>query len=244
MVYARSLAFMAYFTLSVLVIGVLAAPYAMTSHAATKRVVKTWCRMTLGILKIVAGVSYRLEGASRIPAQGALIAANHQSQWETIALYAHLPDPAMIIKKELLRLPIYGWWVKRAGSIPIDREGGAKALRAMRREAARQIAAGKQVVVFPEGTRAAVGERLAFQSGVAGLYKDAKAPCAPVAHNSGEHWRYPGLRKVPGEIILRFLEPIPPGLDRRDFLQVLQARIEAGRPDLAPAATRQASSDD
>ena len=122
--------------------------------------------------------------------------------------------------------------MKRVGNIAVDRKGGAKALRAMRRDAAARIQAGEQIVVFPEGTRGDVGSRLAYQPGVAGIYKEAQALCVPVAHDSGVFWRYPGIEKRSGEITLRFLPAIAPSLDRREFLRTLQARIEAARPDL------------
>lgn len=228
----RSIAFMACFTLSILLTSIIAAPIALASDAAARRIAQGWARFTLGALKFTTGLGYRVEGAENIPQGGAIVAANHQSQWETIALYALLPKPVMIIKKELLSLPVYGWWMKRVGNIAVDREGGAKALRAMRRDAAGRIKEGDQVVVFPEGTRGDVGSRLPYHPGVAGIYTEAQAPCAPVAHNSGAFWPYPGIEKRSGEITIRFLPAIAPSLHRKEFLRTLQTRIEAARPDL------------
>ena len=228
----RSIAFMAVFVLSILLTSIIAAPIALASGAAARRIAQGWARFTLNALKFTTGLGYRVEGAENIPQSGAIVAANHQSQWETIALYALLPKPVMIIKKELLALPVYGWWMKRVGNIAIDRKGGAKALRAMRRNAATRIEAGDQVVVFPEGTRGDVGSKLPYHPGVAGIYIEAQSPCAPVAHNSGAFWRYPGIEKRSGEVTLRFLPAIAPTLNRKEFMQTLQMRIEAARPDL------------
>ncbi len=144
--------------------------------------------------------------------------------------------PSVILKKELLRIPVYGWWAKRSGNIVIDREGGARELRRLRNQAAARIAGGAQVVVFPEGTRVAPGETAPYQPGVAGIYLAAGAPCVPIAHDSGRYWRKLGGALAPGVITVRILEPIPPGLDRREFQQLVETRINAARPDLDAAA--------
>lgn len=189
------------------------------------------------MLKVLTGVSHRIEGAENIPEGGALVAANHQSMWETLALWAILPQPVAILKQELQRLPVFGWWTKVTGNIAVDRKGGAKALRAMQRNAARKISEGAQVFVFPEGTRTEPGEKRRFLPGTAGIYLAAAAPCVPVAHDSGRFWRHPGNSKTPGVITMRILEPIPPGLDRKTFLRELENRITENRPDLEKVRT-------
>ena len=228
----RSFAFMAFMVLATLFIAVISLPFLLFGQAAARRIAKIWTGTILSGLKLITGISHRIEGADQIPQSGALVAANHQSMWETVALYDILPNPVIILRKELARIPIYGWWAKPSGNIVVDREGGATALRAMRAEAKERIAAGKQVIVFPEGTRIAPGAVAKFHPGVAGIYGAVDAPCTPVAHNSGEFWRFPGMLKFPGEIILRFLPPIEPGLDRRAFLDAVKTRIEGARPDL------------
>ncbi len=228
----RSLAFTAFMILATLFLGIIGSPALIMGRGATRGLVKIWARTILAGLKIIAGVSHRIEGAEHIPDGGALVAANHHSMWETIALLEILPKPVMILKKELLKVPLYGWWARMSGNIAVDRKGGAKALRAMRAAAKDKIAAGEQVIVFPEGTRIAPGATVKFHPGVAGIYNAAKTACTPVAHNSGVFWRHPGIMKIPGEITLRVLPPIEPGLDRRVFLSTLKARIDAARPDL------------
>ena len=228
----RSFAFLAFMVVVTLVIGFFGAPALFLGRDAAQTVAKLWTRTILFGLKFFAGVSHRIEGADNIPDSGALIAANHQSMWETIALYSILPRPVMILKKELVRIPIYGWWAAPTGSIIVDRKGGAKTLRNMQEAAKEKIGAGEQVIVFPEGTRIAPGTTAKFHPGVAGIYGASEASCTPVAHNSGEFWRFPGPLKVPGEITLRFLPPIEKGLDRRQFIETLKTNIEAARPDL------------
>ncbi|PQA87954.1 lysophospholipid acyltransferase family protein [Hyphococcus luteus] len=231
----RSAAFAVYLPVIVVLMGIGCMPVMLFGENAARATVKTWSRLALFGLKWIAGVSCRIEGAENIPQEGALIAANHQSMWETIALYALAPKPVMILKKELTRIPVYGWWARAAGNVTIDRKGGAKALRAMARAAKAHTDAGCQVVIFPEGTRSAPGARQRYQPGVAGIYTTAEAPCVPAAHDSGRFWRHPGGEKIPGVITLRFLPAIPPGLDRKTFLRELQSRIESARPDLVEA---------
>lgn len=234
-----AIAFTAFMVLSALVIGVVAAPVILFGENATRRAVKFWSRLVLRALTLFTGVTWRVEGAENLPKDGAIVAVNHQSMWETLAAFELLPKPVVILKKELLRVPIYGWWARPAGHLAIDRKGGAKALRAMQRDAARKIAEGAQVVVFPEGTRVQPGQTHAYHSGVAGIYAASNAPCVPIAHDSGRFWRHPGIWKSPGEITVRVLPPIAPGLDRKTFLADLQASINAARPDLAADAAHE-----
>jgi 1-acyl-sn-glycerol-3-phosphate acyltransferase len=131
------------------------------------------------------------------------------------------------VKRELLFLPFYGWYAARAGSIAIDRRGGAGALRRMVAAARRETAAGRRVVIFPQGTRTAPGHRLPYQPGVAALYHALGLPVVPAAVNSGLFWGRRSFVKHPGRIILAFLEPIAPGLPRREMMAELEARIEA-----------------
>ncbi|MEM9014552.1 MAG: lysophospholipid acyltransferase family protein [Pseudomonadota bacterium] len=196
---------------------------------------KNWARMVFAELRIFCGIRHEVAGLEHMPTGGAIVAANHQSMWETFALYALLPKPAVVMKKELLRIPVFGWFQLAAGNIVIDREGGAKALRALTRATNAAVADGKQIIVFPEGTRMRPGETTPFQPGVAGIYAAAGTPCHPAVHNSGEHWQYPGGRKTPGMIRLRFLPPIPPGLDRRSFKRELETVINGARPDIIRA---------
>ncbi len=145
--------------------------------------------------------------------------------WETIALLALLRAPAIVIKRELLWIPFYGWYCIKQGMIPIDRASGASAIRRMHAAAKRAIAKGQPIVIFPEGTRKKIGEPPDYKPGVAALYTLLGLPCVPMAHNSGLFWIGGFLRK-PGTVVVEFLEPIPPGQRRQEFMTVLEARIE------------------
>lgn len=200
---------------------------ALADRRAARYVTRIWARIVLAGLDFLCGVKFRVLGTENMPAGPAIVAANHQSQWETIALLALLPRPAIVLKKELLRIPVYGWWAARTG-VAVDRSAGAKALRMLRRETERHIKRGDQIVVFPEGTRGPPGELGALQPGVAGMYLAADVEVTPAVHNSGEHWRYPGSEKKPGVITLRFLPPIAPNMTRRAFMPALEAALRRG----------------
>lgn len=235
----RDLVFHLYLAVSLAVLGIMCLPLAFLGENAARLPPKLWTRGALGALGLITGVRYRVEGSENIPRGGALVAANHQSIWETLALYVLLPRPVVILKQELSAIPVYGFWARASGNIIVDRKGGAKALRAMQREASRRLDEGCQVVIFPEGTRAAPGEILRLKPGAAAIYLAASAPCVPVAHDSGRFWRHPGMEKQPGEITLRFDAPIPPGLDRKAFLSRLEERLMRLRPDLEPASANE-----
>jgi 1-acyl-sn-glycerol-3-phosphate acyltransferase len=229
---ARSWLFTITLAVVTVAMGVLFLPAIFISENAARPIIKRWAKAQLFFLKLICGVGVRIENAEFRPAGGAIVAANHQSMWETIALFAMLPKPSMVYKKELLKIPVYGWWVRRAG-VMLDRDAGASAIRALRKEAQKRIARGEQIVIFPEGTRGPPGRLSPLLPGVAGMYLAADAPVTPAAHNSGEHWRHPGVTKIPGEIALRFLPAIPAGLPRRDFM----ARLEASLKDAIEAKT-------
>jgi len=193
---------------------------------AARRVVRFWAVTVLWGLKAICGLSYRVEGRENVPAGPCLIACKHQSMWETVALLPIIEEPVFVMKQELMKLPLYGWFAQASRHIGVDREGGAIAMRAMIRAAQARVAEGRQVVIFPEGTRVAPGESRDYQPGAAGLYAGLGLPCVPAALNSGLYWVHPGLLRRQGEIVLRFAEPIPPGLPRKEFMALMRERIE------------------
>jgi len=164
-----------------------------------------------------------------------LIAAKHQSAWDTIIFSVLLWDHSFVLKQELMRIPLFGLYLWRAGLIPVDRRGGAKALRRMV-AAAKQVAAQRRpMVIFPEGTRVAPEQQRPYHPGVAALYGQLQVPVVPVALNSGLFWRRNSFWKLPGTITLEFLPQIPPGLRRKDFLARLEQAIEGRSRALAGA---------
>ena len=173
----------------------------------------------------------------------AILAAKHQSAWDTIVFYRVLDaDPVYVLKRELTWIPILGWYLRRVGMVAVDRKGGAAALRRMTATAHAALAEGRRIVIFPEGTRTAPGARRPYHPGVAALYAATDVPVVPVALDSGRYWPRRGFLKRPGTITLRILPPLPPGLARKAFVAELEHRIEeacaalAGTPgDKSPA---------
>lgn len=184
-----------------------------------------WCTWTLWGLKAIAGLDYEVRGTK--PQTAVLVASKHMSMWDTMALYILLRDPAIVLKRELLNVPFYGWYARKARMIAIDREGKAGALRRMAANARAAIAQGRSIVIFPEGTRKKPGAPPDYKPGVAGLYVPLDVACVPVALNSGLFWTGPGgFLKRRGTVIVEFLDTIPPGLKRAEFMTTLQDRIE------------------
>jgi 1-acyl-sn-glycerol-3-phosphate acyltransferase len=192
-----------------------------------------WIDGTLWLLKHVVGIDYRITGAENLPNTPAIYAAKHQSAWETLFLSRYLNFPAFVLKKELLSIPLFGWFLKRAGMIAVDRKGGASALRQMARQASETLEGGRSILIFPEGTRVAPGETRPYQPGVAALYTQLKTPVVPVALNSGLFWGKRAFLKKPGTIVVQILPPIPPGLDRKAVMRELEGRIEPAARALA-----------
>jgi 1-acyl-sn-glycerol-3-phosphate acyltransferase len=226
MIWARALAFNFTFFAWTAIVGTIGLPFLVAPRAAAMRFGRLWARSILVLLRVVVGLDYQIRGLEHIPRDGCVIAMKHQSAWDALILPVVLGDPACVVKRELLRVPFYGWYAARAGSIAIDRKAGAAALRRMV-AAARLIAAqGRPIVIFPEGTRVAPGARLPYQPGVAALYQALTLPLVPAAVNSGLFWGRRGFLKRPGRIVLEFLEPIPPGVPRRQVMAELEQRIE------------------
>jgi len=219
----RSALFMAWFLALTAVMAILFLPLLACPRKATVEMARFWARATLGGLRVLAGVNERRIGD--VPKGGVLVASKHMSMWDTLALYLALDDPGIVLKRELLRIPFYGWYLGKAAAIPIDRSAKADALRRMTHAAQRVLAEGRPILIFPEGTRKKPGMPPDYKPGVAGLYSLLGVTCVPVALDSGRYWQ--GFFKYPGTISLQFLEPVPPGLKRAAFMRELETRIES-----------------
>ncbi len=185
-----------------------------------------WIDGTFFLLRLFGGLSYREIGLENLPRGPAIIAAKHQSTWETFYLSRRLNHPAFVLKKELLSVPLFGWFMRRIGMIAVDRSGKATALKKMVKDAGAAFAQGRQIIIFPEGTRVAPGQQKPYQPGIAALYGQLDVPVVPVALNSGLFWGRGAFMKKPGVIQVQYLPPIAPGLDRRAFMAELERRLE------------------
>ncbi|NQV20623.1 MAG: 1-acyl-sn-glycerol-3-phosphate acyltransferase [Rhodospirillales bacterium] len=187
-----------------------------------------WAGGNLWLMKTLIGIDLEVRGRERIPPGPVIIASKHQSAWDTFVYHKLLDDLAIVLKKELLRIPIYGSYCRKTKMIAVDRKGGSKALRAMLQAGREASAQGRPLLIFPEGTRTAPGTTRPYQPGAAAFYRDLKVPVVPVALNSGLFWPRRRFLRRPGTIVLEFLEPIESGLDRKQFTAELERRIEAG----------------
>lgn len=183
-------------------------------------------RFELWLLKVVCGIKLEVRGAEKLPQGACLVAAKHQSAWETFGLIPLLRDPAVLMKRELFWIPFHGWFSHKFGMIPVDRDKGPAALRRMVREAKLRIAQGREIIIFPEGTRRAPGAPPDYKTGVVLLYEALEIPCVPLALNSGAFWPRRSLSLRPGTIVVEFLDPIPPGLPKAEFVERLIGSIE------------------
>lgn len=221
----RSLLFQVLFYVWTICLCLLYLPLLLGPRSWTLAGARVWIKGGLWLLRTIVGLDHEVRGAAHMPTGAALVAPKHQSMWDTMVFHVLLPDPVYILKKELIGIPFFGWYLKRAGSIAIDRSAGARALKHMAEATRDALAKGRQVIIFPEGTRTAPGDTRPYQPGV-GLLYGLGAPVVPVALNSGLFWgRHTFLRK-PGRIVVEFLPAMEEGLDRRAFLKELQGRIE------------------
>jgi 1-acyl-sn-glycerol-3-phosphate acyltransferase len=229
----RSLAFNVGWYLGSVLFALAGAPLLL----APRRVVVAWARawlvFVLWWLRVTCGLTHRVIGLENLPVGPAIIACKHQSTWETIAFTLLFSDIAIVLKRELLFIPIVGWAMARAGNIAVARGDGASALRGLVKQARAAIADGRSIVIFPEGTRVAPGDRRPYQVGTAALYRQLGVPVVPVALNSGLFWGRRQWIKRPGTITLEVLPPIAPGLRREAFMETLQDRIETATARLS-----------
>ncbi|MCW5747518.1 MAG: 1-acyl-sn-glycerol-3-phosphate acyltransferase [Alphaproteobacteria bacterium] len=187
---------------------------------------RLWVATTLRLLRLTCGLTHRVRGLENLPAGPCIVAAKHQSTWETLAFNLVFSGGAIVLKRELFYIPIVGWMMWRVGNIGIDRAAGPSALRSILRDARAALGQGRRVVIFPEGTRTAVGAVAPYQPGVAALYSQLKVPVVPVALNSGLFWGRRTFIKKAGVIDVDILPPIDPGLPRTEFMRTLHERIE------------------
>ena len=204
-------------------------------------ILKNWALFSMKLCRWSAGLDYRITGLEHLPKGGFLVAAKHQSAWETFALIPLFDDPAFILKRELMWFPLFGWLAAKAKMIPIHRGARSKALKMMTAKAREALANGRQIVIFPEGTRKAPDALPDYKWGIAHLYRELDVPVVPIALNSGYFWPRSSVRRFPGIIDMRILPAIQPGLAAKDFLSQLEASIEGNMP--APCYAPQLSSE-
>ncbi len=197
------------------------------SRPAVRRYARFWTRSILWLTRMLCGIESEAQGVDRILPGPAIYAVKHQSAWDIFMLNTLLNTPGFVLKRELLGLPLLGWYLRRAGMVAVERKKGASALRHMQRDARQLLESGRPLVIFPEGTRTRPGVASEYHPGVAALYQALHVPVIPVALTSGHCWGRNAFLKQPGIARLRFLAPIPPDMKPRDFMAALKTAIES-----------------
>jgi 1-acyl-sn-glycerol-3-phosphate acyltransferase len=235
----RSLCFNVGWYVGSVVIALAGSPILLLPRRAVLAWARFWIEFVLWWLRLTCRLTHRLVGLENLPKGPVIIACKHQSSWETLAFTKLFPDAAIVLKRELLFIPIIGWAMARAGNIAVARGDGAQALRGLVHQAKAAIAEGRSILIFPEGTRVAVGVEKPYHVGAAALYRQLGVPVVPVALNSGLFWGRRKFVKRPGRITVEVMEPIAPGLSREAFMTTLRERIEGATARLVKIGERE-----
>lgn len=240
MLVIRSLAFNVLFYANLIIQMILWTPYYFLSprHRAWF-VPKFWSRTSLWLMEKVAGTKSEIGGLENLPEGSFILAPKHQSFWDTIAFFPLLRDPIYILKRELMWIPFFGWYIAKMRMIPVNRGSRSKALKQAVIDAKREMAHDRQLIIYPEGTRRAPGDEPLYKYGIVEIYAQLNLPVVPVAHVAGLWWPRRKFLRYPGTIRARFLPPIPAGLDKEEFIRRLVAETEAGCDEFLVEATKQ-----
>jgi 1-acyl-sn-glycerol-3-phosphate acyltransferase len=225
-IFVRSILFNVLFYLNTVFWLIAGLPTFFMPYWAIVEIAKAWGRVNLFMLRWVVGIEIEVRGAEKIPKGGLIVAAKHQSAWETFALLPLFDIPLFIVKRELMWIPIFGWLMAKGRMVPVDRSAGSQALLDMTERARIEIGRGRQLIIFPEGTRRPAGAEARYKYGVAHLYAAEGVPCVPIALNSGLFWPRRSILRHPGTVLVEVLDPIMPGLNKEEFFKRLQDGIE------------------
>jgi 1-acyl-sn-glycerol-3-phosphate acyltransferase len=222
----KSLAFNITFFAWAFISAILFIPFFIISTRASQKIGKPWAIVSLFLARIFCGIKYEIRGRENIKNTPVIYASKHQSAWDTLIFHLLLPRIAFVLKKELLRLPFWGWYLWRMKMIAIDRAAGASSIKQLIRDSKIAIADNRPIVIFPEGTRKKPNATPDYHAGITAMYSSLGIPVVPVALNSGIYWGKNAFFKKSGTIIIEFLPPIPAGLPKKEFIARLQNEIE------------------
>ncbi len=202
-------------------------------------VAKAWARSSIRLMRVICNTRVEYRGLEKIPKGPLIVASKHQSMWETFALLQFFDAPLFIYKRELGWIPFFGWYLMKSKMIGVDRDGGMRSLMQMARRAPKEIRSGRQLIIFPEGTRTPVGAPPDYMTGVGQIYVSSGVPCIPVALNSGLFWPRRTFMRYPGTLVVEFLDPLPPDLSRREFITRIRSSIEDATNRLVEVARQE-----
>ena len=238
-IFLRSLIYNVLFYCLLVVWLIAAIPTFAMRRSAILSVARLWSRQNTWLLRVVCNVKLEFRGVEKIPKGPLVVASKHQSMWETFALLQVLDQPLYILKRELTRIPFFGWYLMKAGMISVDRSAGGRALLKMVRQASEEVRNGRQLIIFPEGTRRPPGAPPDYKPGVAQLYASCRTNCLPIALNSGLFWPRRTFMRYPGTLVVEFLDLLPPGLPRDVFLKQISTVIEEATRRLVEAGQQE-----
>lgn len=230
----RSFIFNIFFILWAFISSIIFAPLFLFSENMAMRAGRPWALGASFLARFILGITYEVRGREYITQEPVIYASKHQSAWDTMIFLMLLERPCYVLKRELLRIPFWGWYLWRMGMIAIDRSAGASTMKKLIKDAKKTVENGRPIVIYPEGTRTKPGATPDYHPGVVALYSQLNVPVIPVALNSGVYWGKNAFVKKRGHIIIEFLPPIAPGGDKKTFLNTLQNTIETASNALLP----------
>ena len=234
----RSIIFGILFYVTTVLFLIFCSPLLFGPRKWTMAALNAHARTELWLLRHIVGLDFEVRGLEKLPKPPFLVASKHQSAWETFGLTPLFADPALLMKRELFWIPLYGWFCAKFEMIPVDRDKGPKALRQMLRAADARAKDGREIIIFPEGTRRAPGAPPDYKTGIVLLYNALNVPCVPIALNSGVFWPRRSWKRKPGTIIVEILDPIPARLAKADFMSRLKTAIETASNRLLDEALK------
>lgn len=238
MQFARSLLFAVVFYLGTAAFLILGSPLLLGPRRWAMAGLRAHARASLWALRWIVGLEIEVRGREHLPPPPYLVAAKHQSAWDTFALIPLFHDPALVMKAELGLIPLYGWFSIKFGHILVRRGRAAAALKQLIRDARDRASEGREILIFPEGTRRAPGAPADYKPGVVALYEGLELPCVPLALNSGLFWPRRALMRYCGTVVVEILPPLPPGMARAAFKRQLQDQIEGAALRLVAEAAK------
>ncbi len=238
-IFLRSLIYNVLFYALLVLWFIVAIPTFAMPRSAILTLARIWAGQNSWLLRVVCNVRVEYRGVDKIPKGPLLVASKHQSMWETFGLLRFFDQPLYILKRELTQIPFFGWYVLKAGMIAVNRSAGGRALLKMVRQASDEVRHGRQLIIFPEGTRRPVGATPQYKPGIAQLYASCRVSCLPIALNSGLFWPRRTFMRYPGTLVVEFLDPVPPGLPRDEFLARISAVIEDATTRLVETGRRE-----
>jgi 1-acyl-sn-glycerol-3-phosphate acyltransferase len=238
-IFLRSLIYNVLFYLLLAFWVIVGIPTFLMPRSGILSVARYWARSSIWLLRVICNIKVEYRGLEKIPKGPLIVASKHQSMWETFALLQFFDQPLFILKRELKWIPFFGWYLIKSNMIGVDRSAGGRSLLKMARRAGEEVRRGRQLIIFPEGTRTPVGAPAHYKTGVAQVYVDCGVACVPVALNSGLFWPRRTFMRYPGTLVVEFLDVLPPGLSRREFITRISGLIEDATSRLVEAARRE-----